>query len=241
MAKFVSKTAFTVGLLILFMALPALGASINKSVKIGAGEEAGGATSVNGSISVGDDATVTGNMKTVNGSIRVDAGASIEKASTVNGGVRLADGVRAEDLSTVNGSINVGEQGVIDGDVSAVNGRVSIGAGTRVSNDVGNVNGQIGLTGAEVGGDLSTVNGDIELSGGSVVKGDLVVEKPSNWSWGKEKSRKPRIVIGPGSRVEGTIRLERKVDLFISESAEVSDVSGEMSLDDAVRFSGERP
>ena len=241
MAKLVTKSAFTVGLLVLLMSVPALGASINKSIKVAAGEEAGGATSVNGSISVGDDATVTGNLKTVNGSIRVDSGATIESASTVNGGLRLADGVKADSLSTVNGSINVGEKGVIDGEISAVNGRISIGGGTRIDDDVGNVNGQIGLSGAEVGGDLSTVNGDIELSDGAVVKGDLVVEKPSNWSWGKEKSRKPRIVIGPGSRVEGTLRLERKVDLFISESAEVGGVSGEMTLDDAVRFSGERP
>ena len=241
MAKFMTKTVFTVGLLVLLMSVPALGASINKSVKIAPGEEAGGATSVNGSISVGDNATVTGNMKTVNGSIRVDSGATIQNASTVNGGVRLADSVTADNLSTVNGSINVGEKAIIEGEVSAVNGRIAIGKGTRISDDVGNVNGQIGLTGAEVGGDLSTVNGDIEISDGTVVKGDLVVERPSNWSWGKEKSRKPRIVIGPGSRVEGTVRLERKVDLFISESAEVGGVSGEMTMDDAVRFSGDRP
>lgn len=241
MAKFVTKTAFTVGLLVLLMSMPALAVSINKSVKIGAGEESGGATSVNGSISVGENATVTGNLKTVNGSVRVDAGASIEKATTVNGGLRLADDVKAESLTTVNGSINVGEKGVIDGAVSAVNGRISVGNGSTVTADVGNVNGQIGLAGAEVGGDLSTVNGDIELSDGAVVKGDLVVEKPNSWKWGKEKTRKPRVVIGPGSRVEGTIRLERKVELFISETAEVGEVTGEMSLDDAVRFSGERP
>jgi hypothetical protein len=241
MAKFVTKSAFTLGLLVLFMAAPALAASINKSVKIEAGEEAGGASSINGSISVGEKAIVTGNLKTVNGSIRVDAGASIEGAATVNGGLRLDDDVKAESLNTVNGSINVGENGVIDGEVSAVNGRISIGNGSTVSDDVGNVNGQIGLEGAVVGGDLSTVNGDIELSDGAVVKGDLVVEKPNNWGWGKEKSRKPRVVIGPGSRVEGAIRLEREVELFISESAEVGEVTGEMSMDDAVRFSGERP
>lgn len=241
MAKFVSKTAFTVGFLVLLLSVPALGASINKSVKIAAGEESGGATSVNGSITVGENATVTGNLKTVNGSIRVDDGAAIEEAATVNGGVRLAEKVKCEDLTTVNGSINVGENGEITGEVGAVNGRISLANGTRVSDDVGNVNGQIGLSGAEVGGDLSTVNGDIELSDGSVVKGDLIVEKPNNWSWGKEKSRKPRVVIGPGSRVEGAIRLERKVELFISESAEVGEISGEMTLADAVRFEGKRP
>ena len=154
---------------------------------------------------------------------------------------RLAEKVKCEGLTTVNGSINVGEKGEITGEVAAVNGRISLSNGTRVGDDVGNVNGQIGLSGTEVGGDLSTVNGDIELMDGSVVKGDLVVEKPSNWSWGKENKRKPRVVIGPGSRVEGEIRVERKVELFISESAEVGDVSGEMTLADAVRFEGKRP
>lgn len=241
MARFVTKTAFTVGLLVLLMAVPALGASINKSVKIGAGEESGGATSVNGSITVGKEATVTGNLKTVNGTIRIDAGAVVKKASTVNGGLKLGDFCQAEALSTVNGSIRVGEKATVAGEVGAVNGRITIEKGGRVIDNVGNVNGEIDLTGAEIGGDLSTVSGDIDLEDRSVVKGDLIVEEPGGWSWGKEKSRKPRIVIGPGSSVEGTIVLERTVDLFISETAEVGGVSGVMSMDDAVRFSGDRP
>ncbi len=241
MAKFVTKTAFTIGLLVLLMSVPALGASINKSVKIAAGGESDGATSVNGSITVGESATVTGNLKTVNGSIRVDQGASIEKASTVNGSLKLAGNIKAESLNTVNGGIRIGEESTIDGEVAAVNGRITIEKGTSVSDDTGNVNGQIDLNGAEIGGNVSTVSGDIDLADGAVVKGNLIVEKPGGWSWGKENKRKPRIVIGPGSRVEGTIVLEREVDLFISETAEVGGVSGEMSIDDAVRFSGDRP
>ena len=241
MSKFLTKTTFTVGLLFMLMALPALGATVNKSVKIEADSEASGASSVNGSISVGENAVVTGNVKTVNGTIRVDAGATIEKASTVNGSVRIAENVRSESLSTVNGSVKVGPTAAVDGNVEAVNGRITVKSGATVSGNVGNVNGQIGLAGAEVGGDLKTVNGDIDLDEGSVVKGDLVVEKNSGWGWGKSKSRKPRIVIGPGSRVEGTIVLEREVKLFISDSATVGGVEGEMSMDDAVRFSGDRP
>jgi DUF4097 and DUF4098 domain-containing protein YvlB len=241
MTRIVTKSTFTIGLLILLMSVPALGASINKSVKIGEGEEAGGASSVNGSITVGKAATVTGNLKTVNGTIRIDAGAVIKRASTVNGGLKLGDNGKAEALSTVNGSIRVGEKATVDGEVEAVNGRITIEKGAQIRENVGNVNGQIDLSGAEIGGDLSTVNGDIDLQDGSVVKGDLIVEEPGGWDWGKEKSRKPRIVIGPGSRVEGTIVLKRKVDLFISETAEVGGVSGEMSMGDAVRFSGDRP
>ena len=58
--------------------------------------------------------------------------------------------------------------------------------------------------------------------------------------WGK-KRRTPKIIIGPNSTVAGNIELEQEVELYISESAEVGGVSGEMSIDDAVRFSGSTP
>lgn len=242
MAKFVTKTAFTIGLLMMLMAVPALGASINKSVKIDAGSESGGATSVNGSISVGDNAVVTGGLKTVNGQIRVDSGATIESATTVNGSVRISENVRTGSLTTVNGSVTLGAGSSADGEVKAVNGRLTLESGAMVSGDVSNVNGEIDLSGATVGGDLTTVTGDVELADQSILRGDLVVEEPSGWSFNRDsKRRKPRIVIGPGSRIEGKIRLEREVELFISETAQVGGVEGEMTLDDAVRFSGNRP
>jgi DUF4097 and DUF4098 domain-containing protein YvlB len=239
--KAMTKSAFTVGLLALLMVAPAFGLSINKSVKIEAGGESGGATSVNGSITIGADAVVTGGVKTVNGSIRVDSGASIENATTVNGGVKIAANVTADNLSTVNGAVKVGETSTVDGEIEAVNGGISISKGAKVSRDVSNVNGQIQLSGAEVGGDVSTVTGDVNVEDRSVVKGDLIVEKPGNWGWGNSKQRKPRIVVGPGSTVEGVIELEREVELYISETANVGGVTGAMSMDDAVRFSGESP
>ena len=88
---------------------------------------------------------------------------------------------------------------------------------------------------------MSTVNGDVEITGLSVVKGDVIVEKPGGWRWSKNNNRKPRVVIGPGATVEGMIALKREVDLFISESAKVGGVTGVISMDDAVRFSGESP
>jgi DUF4097 and DUF4098 domain-containing protein YvlB len=225
----------------MLLTVPAFGASINKSVKVEPGAESSGASSVNGSITVGENAVVTGEVNTVNGSIRIDAGATIEDASTVNGGVRVADKARTNGLSTVNGAIKVGEFVVVDGEIEAVNGSISVANGSTVAKDVSNVNGQIELSGTEVGGDVSTVTGDVNVYDGSVIDGDLIVEKPSNWGWGDSKKRKPRIVIGPGSSVRGAIRLEREVELFISETAEVGSVEGKMTMADAVRFSGDRP
>jgi len=239
--KAMTKTVFTVGLLALLMVVPAFGASMNKSIKIEASGESSGATSVNGSITIGEDAVVTGGVETVNGSIRVASGASIENASTVNGGVKIASNVQSEDLSTVNGAVRVGESATVDGVIETVNGSVSVKKGSKIASSISNVNGQIELSGAEVGGDVSTVTGDVEIVDGTVVKGDLIVEKPSNWGWGNSEKRKPRIVIGPGSAVEGVIDLEREVELYVSATANVGGVSGVMSMDDAVRFDGEKP
>lgn len=241
MSRALIKSTFTVGLLILLMAVPVYGASVNKSIKVDAGSESDGATTVNGSISVGKGATVTGTVKTVNGKIRVDEDAVIEDAVTVNGSLSVADNVKAQNLTTVNGSISVGEQAMVDGEIGAVNGRIKIETGSNVAQDVGNVNGDIEFEGSVIGGNVKTVSGNVDLSEGAVIKGDLIIEEPSVWGFGNKKPRIPEIVIGPGSRVEGTIRLGREVKLYISESAEVGGVEGEMSMSDAIRFSGKHP
>lgn len=101
------------------------------------------------------------------------------------------------------------------------------------------MNGKIELSGAEIGGDVSTVTGSVDVIDGTVVKGDLIVEKPSRW--GGNKNRIPRIVVGPGSTIEGVIKLEQEVELYVSTTAKIGGVSGVMSMDDAVRFSGKRP
>ena len=237
MTRTANRSAALTVLVSLLLALPAH-ASVNKSITIDAGESSDGASTVNGKISVGAGATVTGDVTSVNGSIRIDEGATVADAETVNGGLRVADKVRSQSLSTVNGSIKVASDVTVDGAVTAVNGKITIGGGSKVANDLGNVNGEIELEGSEVGGDVSTVSGDIELADGAVIMGDLIVEEPGGWNGNK---RMPRVVIGPGSRVHGIIRLEREVKLYISESAEVGGVEGEMTVDDAVRFSGKRP
>jgi DUF4097 and DUF4098 domain-containing protein YvlB len=245
MKKLISKRAISVSLLAvlaLSVAAPAQAHNVNKSVKIGAGNTSSGESSVNGSISVGAGAIVTGDLSTVNGRIRIDSDARVEDASTVNGSLRVDSGATTEDLSTVNGAITVAENVIIDGEIEAVNGEIELDKGSEVRRNASNVNGRIELRASKVGGDISTVSGDIELQDSAEVMGDIVVEKPGGWGWNKEKtSRTPKVIIGPGSRVHGEIRLEREVELFISETAEVGGVSGVMSMDDAVRFSGKKP
>ena len=79
-------------LLALVLAAPAYGLSLNKSIKIEAGTETGGQSSVNGSIKVGEGAVIDGSLETVNGSIRVDENVTLDDAETVNGTIRSGSG-----------------------------------------------------------------------------------------------------------------------------------------------------
>jgi hypothetical protein len=240
MRKKPARRVLAAALAVFVLATPAYG-GVNKSVHIEDGGMSDGASSVNGSVTVGDNATVSGSLKTVNGAIRVGVGSSIEDAGTVNGSLRIANMVKAEDLETVNGAIKIGEDVVIDGEVSTVNGQIDLRDRSSVARDLSNVNGSISLNASQVGGDVSTVNGDVRVMEGAVIKGDLIMEKPRGLNWGRRNDRRPKVVIGPGSRIEGVIRLEREVKLYVSTTAEIGGVEGEMSMDDAERFSGNRP
>ncbi len=216
----------------------AIAFGFNDDIDIAAGAESQGSSTVNGSIDVGSDAVVTGGLETVNGSIRIESNAQVENVETVNGRIRLAAGVTAGEVESVNGSVSL-DRDASAGSVSVVNGKIRLDAGARVARDLGNVNGEIEIRGAEIGGDLSTVNGDVTLDDSARLRGDLVVEKPRGFNW--DAGRDPRVIVGPGVRIDGEIVLEREVELFISDSAEVGGVTGVMSLGDAKRFSGDSP
>lgn len=222
------------------LASPAYGGSANKSIRVGSGTQSDGHSTVNGSITVGDSSVIDGSLETVNGTITVGSNTSLRDAETVNGSVRLGDGVTVRHVQSVNGSIRLGENVMVSGQVEVVNGKISIDRGSRIDGDVSNVNGELVIDGAEISGDLETTNGDVLVTNGAVVRGNLTIERPRGWNWLKDR-RKPRIVIGPNSEVGGVIRVERDVELYISDSATVGGVSGEMSMDDAIRFSGARP
>lgn len=218
----------------------AQGSSLNKSINLGDNSENDGQSSVNGSISVGDNSIVNGSLSTVNGTIRVGRNTRLGDAETVNGSIRIDNGSTVDDVNSVNGSIRLGEGVTVEGEVEVVNGKISIISGSKVADGVSNVNGEIELSGAEIGGTVATVNGDVTLRDRAVIQGDLLIEKPGGWGMNSNR-RKPKVIVGPGSRIGGQIVLEREVELYISETADIGGVRGEMSLDDAIRFSGESP
>jgi DUF4097 and DUF4098 domain-containing protein YvlB len=179
---------------------------VNGSIDVEAGREAGDVETVNGSITIGSDARVR-DVETVNGSIRLEPRATARAVETVNGAVTLAEDVQVSD------------------DVSTVNGKLTLMRGAAVSGRLENVNGALRLEGATVRGGLETTNGDVFVGTGSRVDGGILVEKPGGRSWRKSE-RLPRITIEPGAEVNGTLRFEREVDLYVGAGAVVGSVEG---------------
>lgn len=168
-----------------------------------------------------------GDLDTVNGSISIAAGVRADKASTVNGSIDVDDQATVGSLETVNGGIDIGEAVVVEKGVETVNGAVEIERGSRVQDGIETVNGRIELEGAEVGKGLNTVNGDVIVGADSIVRGGILIEKPNGgWFNWNSNSRKPRVVIGPNAVVEGTLKFEREVELFVHSSAKVGRIDG---------------
>ncbi|WP_206862424.1 hypothetical protein [Lysobacter changpingensis] len=190
---------------------------------------------VNGSITV-EAGQTAGDLETVNGSIKIGAGARTGKAETVNGSITVAENVEAEGLETVNGSIRVAGNGKLSSSLSTVNGGIFIDRGGDVRGDIETVNGAIGLVDTDLSGGITTVNGDTTVGVNSHVKGGIRYTKPST-SWFSFNKRDPKIIIGPNAVVEGPLVFERKVELYVHDTAKIGPVTGAT----AVRYTGSTP
>ena len=193
-----------------------------------------GANTVNGSIHVPANLH-SGTLGTVNGSIHIDDNATVTTASTVNGSIDLGAHATADSLATVNGEVTVDDDARVARGVTTVNGTMRLKSGADVGGRVHNVNGHIVLTGAHVAGGVQTVDGDIDVVGGSHVEGGILVEQSNGWL--NFNPRKPRIVIGPGAVVQGDLRFERPVQLYVSDKATVGPITGATPI----HFSGDNP
>jgi DUF4097 and DUF4098 domain-containing protein YvlB len=195
--------------------------TVNGSIRVSAGQKKDDISTVNGSIQIADNAAVAG-------------------AQTVNGSITMGAHATADELHTVNGAITVGDGASVSHAISAVNGTLTLHAGVDVGGALTNVNGRIVLQAAHVGGGIKTVNGNMDVGSNSHVDGGILVQKDQSdvfWFFHWGSSDMPRIVIGPGAVVQGNLRFERQVHLFVSDSATIGPVIGAT----AVKFSGEKP
>lgn len=214
---------------VLVLASPLLWASeniskINGSIRVESGRQVGSVETVNGSIRL-ESSVTAGDVETVSGSIEIGAESSVGDVDAVNGDVTLERGVKADSIELVNGELKLGEQAQVRSDVTSVNGDIVLAKAAQVGGHVENVNGDIELDGARVGNGITTTNGDIDIRAGSHVDGGIHVEKPNPGFFSRNK-HKPKITIGPGAVVNGTLRFDRPVELRISEQAKVGKIVG---------------
>lgn len=192
---------------------------------------------VNGSIEVAANQQA-GSLSTVNATIRIGPGATVGSANTVNGRITLDKGGVAESLQTVNGPITIEADARVSRSVTTVNGSITLERNADIQGRVNTVNGDIRLDGAHVGQGILTAEGNIEISRQSRVEGCIRMEKESHgWFSFSFWDDTPHVVIGPGAVVQGTLKFDRKVKLYVSDSATIGAVEGAT----VIRFSGERP
>jgi len=200
--------------------------SVFGSVVIADGtQNAEASQTVNGSISVGNDVTVTsGTFRTVNGSAVVGQRSTVPGISVVNGAIRIGEDSRTGELETVNGAIVLSERVQASSNVQTVNGEVRASTGADIQGSVRAVNGRIALDGVAVRGNIENVNGGVVLSGATVVEGDLIVRRTQGLSL--DTSDPPRVVIGAEVQIKGRLNFERAVDLQIHRGAQVGEITG---------------
>jgi hypothetical protein len=79
------------------------------------------------------------------------------------------------------------------------------------------------------------VTGSLEIGPDARVDGGIHVGRDNSSDSGHRVT--PRIVIGPGSVVKGTLKFERPVELYVSDRASIGPVEGAT----AIKFSGDHP
>jgi hypothetical protein len=168
-----------------------------------------------------------------------------EGIETVTRDVFLEPGIETVSIESFTGAITLEPGSRVSGDVRTEFGEVRLERGAEVGGSLENETGAITLAAARVLGGISTTGGDIEIGADSHVEGGILVRERGviglslgplkvGFPLGRET---PRVIIGPGATVSGTLRFEREVELYVSERATIGAVEGATP----VRFAGERP
>jgi hypothetical protein len=178
-----------------------------------------------------------GNLQTIHGSIHIGERSKVADVKTVDGEVVLEKGARANSVRGLDGAVHLKEAAKIVHRVSTADGSIVLDDQADVAGRVSTADGEIRLENAHVGGGIVTRRGNINVGSGSRVENGIRVERSFCLCINVGLFSNPRVVIGPGAVVRGPLIFERKVTLYVSDTATIGDVVGATS----VRFSGLSP
>ena len=175
---------------------------------------------------------------TVNGSVDIGANAVVKHAETVNGSVTVHENATLDAVQTVNGSIDLAPGVHVAGKVELVNGKITVGRRADIGGKLSSVNGSIQLTAAHVGGGIETTNSNLTVGADSRVEGGILYNETSDgWFSFFGKPKLPQVIIEPGAVVKGDLDFRRAVDLYVSDRASIGTVKGAT----VHKFSGTSP
>jgi DUF4097 and DUF4098 domain-containing protein YvlB len=178
-----------------------------------------------------------GDLHTLHGSINIGGRSKVGDVKTVDGAVVLAKGSRAISVRSLDGAVQLEEDAKIVHGVSTAGGSIVLDDHADVGGRVSTADGEIRLKNAHVGGGIVTRRGNINVGSGSRVENGIRVKRSFCLCVNAGLFSNPRVIIGPGAVVQGSLIFERKVTLYVSDRATIGDVVGATS----VRFSGQSP
>lgn len=210
-------------ILIALLLITGCNVGVNRTIRISDGETTNGATTVNGSIYIGNNCTVNGKCTTVNGKIKVGYNSEVKTLTTVNQGISIGKDTTVDGkITTVNGAIKCAEGVRVDGNVSTVNGPITCGPDTKIDGTLGNVNGNIHIENTTIAEDIKTNTGDITIENKSTVEGDIIIRRSRSIS---KRLRKIDIEISGNSVVNGDIIVkddDLEVKVYLSNGGKVN-------------------
>ena len=183
-----------------------------------------------------------GDLHTLHGSIHIGERSKVGDVKTVDGAVVLAKGSRANSVRSLDGTVQLQEDAKLVHGVSTAGGSIVVDDHADVAGRVSTADGEIRVKNAHVGGGIVTRRGNINVGSGSRVENGIRVKRSfclciNAGVSSNPRVANPRVIIGPGAVVQGPLIFERKVMLYVSDTATIGDVVGAT----AVRFSGLSP
>ena len=201
--------------------------SVSKDIHIAKGKKSSrNVSTVSGDIFVGNGAMVKGDVSAVSGDISIGSKATVQNIEVVSGDISVGKGAKTKNLETVSGDIHLYEKSEVDGSIETVSGDVNCDSGSDIGEYIGTVSGDVELDDSRLRGSLKTVSGDISLFNGSMIDGDIIINrKPDVVLY---HNGKLKIIIDMNSVVKGSILVKEPDSNVIVYLANGGEVKGEI-------------
>lgn len=160
-------------------------------------------STVSGDIYIGNGARVNANVSAVSGDIEIGSKATTKSIDVVSGDIAVGKGAKTGSLETVSGDVHLYEKSEADGYIETVSGDVNFDSGVEVQEYIKTVSGDIELDDSRLRGDIKTVSGDISLFNGSMVDGDIIINRKPGAVL--KIPHKQKVIIDMNSVVRGSI------------------------------------